>query len=98
MRRLERELRHPITGMVRSGKEVGLPEDTGEPDPPRASLWQPVTRDAVPVAVLAFYWRHAVGDEQTTLTLAGLLASEAVVTWSGWSCCHDSSRSRGRTT
>ena len=66
--------------MVRSANDVLLPEYTGELDAPRASLWQPVTRDAVPVAVLAFYWHETSGDEQTTLTLAGLLASEAAVT------------------
>jgi diguanylate cyclase (GGDEF)-like protein len=57
-----------------------LPEYTGEPEPPRATLWQPVLRDNVPVAVLAFYWRLPSGDPQTTATLAALLASEAAVT------------------
>jgi diguanylate cyclase (GGDEF)-like protein len=39
-----------------------------------------VTRDAVPVAVLAFYWRGRHTTDQTTLTLANLLATEAGVT------------------
>jgi diguanylate cyclase (GGDEF)-like protein len=65
---------------VRDADELGVPEYTGEPNPPQGTLWQPVMRDSVPVAVLAFYWRGAPGDEPTTLTLASLLASEAAVT------------------
>jgi diguanylate cyclase (GGDEF)-like protein len=65
---------------VRDADELGVPEYTGEPDPPRATLWQPVVRDTVPVAVLAFYWRRTSGDGQTTLTLASLLSTEAAVT------------------
>jgi diguanylate cyclase (GGDEF)-like protein len=65
---------------VRDAEVIGVPEYTGEPNPPRATLWQPVTRDATPIAVLAFYWRHSAGDPQTMLTLAGLLATEAAVT------------------
>jgi diguanylate cyclase (GGDEF)-like protein len=65
---------------VRDGAETGVPEYTGEPNPPRGTLWQPVMRDAVPVAVLAFYWRMPEGGDPTTLTLAGLLSSEAAVT------------------
>jgi diguanylate cyclase (GGDEF)-like protein len=65
---------------VRDADDVAVPEYTGEPKPPRATLWQPVTRDSVPVAVLAFYWRVGSADDQTTLTLASLLASEASVT------------------
>ena len=34
----------------------GSAEFTGDPRPPKAMLWQPVVRDNVPVAVLAFYW------------------------------------------
>ena len=58
----------------------GVPEFIGETELPKATLWQPVVRDAVPVAVLAFYWRVPRGDEHTTLTLAALLATEAAVT------------------
>jgi diguanylate cyclase (GGDEF)-like protein len=65
---------------VRDAPELGVPEFTGEREPPQATLWQPVVRDAVPVAVLAFYWRGRPADERTTLTLAGLLATEASVT------------------
>jgi diguanylate cyclase (GGDEF)-like protein len=65
-------------GQMVRGADV--PEYTGEPSPPRATLWQPVTRDAVPVAVLAFYWGIDAGDDPTTLTLAYLLATEAAVT------------------
>jgi diguanylate cyclase (GGDEF)-like protein len=64
---------------VRDAEELGVPEYTGELSPPRG-LWQPVTRDAVPVAVLAFYWRGVISNDQTALTLASLLASEAAVT------------------
>lgn len=66
--------------LVRESSDSGVPEYTGEPDPPRGMLWQPVMRDAVPVAVLAFYWRLPYDPDQTTLTLASLLASEAAVT------------------
>jgi diguanylate cyclase (GGDEF)-like protein len=65
---------------VRDAVELGVPEYTGEPEPPQATLWQPVTRDSVPIAVLAFYWRRPSGDPQTTQTLASLLATEAAVT------------------
>jgi diguanylate cyclase (GGDEF)-like protein len=65
---------------VQDADEVGVPEYTGEPIPPRTTLWQPVTRDGVPVAVLAFYWRSQVHADETTLTLASLLATEASVT------------------
>jgi diguanylate cyclase (GGDEF)-like protein len=69
-----------------SGERVVKPGDAGvreyacEPSPPRGTLWQPVLRDNVPVAVLAFYWRLPAAADDTTLTLAGLLASEAAVT------------------
>jgi diguanylate cyclase (GGDEF)-like protein len=66
--------------MVRDAEDVGVPEYTGEPNPPQGTLWQPVTRDAVPVAVIAFYWRGPADDDPTTLTLAQLLATEAAVT------------------
>src|SRR4051794_1262996 len=65
---------------VNDADEVGLPEYTGEANPPSTTLWHPVTRDSVPVGVLAFYWRGRSGDPQTTQTLAGLLATEAAVT------------------
>jgi diguanylate cyclase (GGDEF)-like protein len=65
---------------MHNAEDVGVPEYTGEPDPPQATLWQPVMRDAVPVGVLAFYWRLPSGDPQTTQTLASLLATEAAVT------------------
>jgi diguanylate cyclase (GGDEF)-like protein len=65
---------------MRDAADVGVPEYTGEVQPPHATLWQPVTRDAVPVAVLAFYWRGSAGEPQTTPTLASLLATEAAVT------------------
>jgi diguanylate cyclase (GGDEF)-like protein len=61
-------------------RALGVPEYTGDPRPPHGTLWQPVIRDAVPVAVLAFYWRTAARPERPTLTLAGLLATEAAVT------------------
>lgn len=57
-----------------------VPEFTGDPRPPRAMLWQPVLRDSVPVAVLAFYWHSPSGREAQTPTLAALLATEAAVT------------------
>jgi len=62
--------------------EAGIPEYTGANEPPRATLWQPVLRDSVPVAVLAFYWRRPASAHQapTTHSLAGLLATEAAVT------------------
>ena len=65
---------------VDNADDVAVPEYTGESNPPRTTLWHPVTRDSVPVAVLAFYWRGSAGDPQTTQTLAGLLATEAAVT------------------
>src|SRR4051794_40913568 len=46
---------------VRDAGELGVPEFTGEPQPPETTLWQPVIRDAVPVAVLAFYWHGLLG-------------------------------------
>jgi diguanylate cyclase (GGDEF)-like protein len=58
----------------------GVPEYTGEPRPPRASLWQPVIRDSIPVGVLAFYWQVAASPDAPIETLAGLLATEAAVT------------------
>jgi diguanylate cyclase (GGDEF)-like protein len=60
--------------------ELGVPEYTGDPRPPRASLWQPVVRDSVPVGVLAFYWQHTAVKGVPTGTLAALLATEAAVT------------------
>jgi diguanylate cyclase (GGDEF)-like protein len=65
---------------VHDSAEIGVPEFTGEPSQPRGTLWQPVIREGVPVAVLAFYWREAPTDPRTTATLAGLLATEAAVT------------------
>jgi diguanylate cyclase (GGDEF)-like protein len=66
--------------VVRDADRVGVPEYIGEPHPPHGTLWQPVTRDSVPAAVLAFYWRRPAGNDETTLTLASLLATEAGVT------------------
>jgi diguanylate cyclase (GGDEF)-like protein len=60
--------------------ELGVAEYTGDPRPPRASLWQPVVRDSVPVGVLAFYWQVAGSKDAPIATLAGLLATEAAVT------------------
>ena len=65
---------------LRESTELGIPEYTGEPRRPRATLWQPVTRDTVPIAVLAFYWHAAPADERTMVTLGGLLATETAVT------------------
>src|SRR4051812_36693146 len=65
---------------VHGAEDLGVPEYTGEPRPPQGTLWQPVTRDSVPVAVLAFYWPSPSADSATTLTLADLLATEAAVT------------------
>jgi diguanylate cyclase (GGDEF)-like protein len=65
---------------TQDAEDVGVPEYTGEPTPPATTLWQPVTRDAVPVAVLAFYWRGRAHTDETTLTLASLLSTEASVT------------------
>lgn len=73
---------HAFTGgeAVVTAPEFGVPEYTGDPRPPVTSLWQPVVRDTVPVAVLAFYWRTAVDPGTQTSTLAALLATEAAVT------------------
>jgi diguanylate cyclase (GGDEF)-like protein len=60
--------------------ETGLAEFTGDPRPPRAMLWQPVMRDSVPVAVLAFYWHATMGRDPQMPTLASLLSTEAAVT------------------
>ena len=65
---------------VHDAEDLGVPEYTGELNPPRSTLWQPVTRDAVPVAVLAFYWRGKAGRDPAKLPLAALLATEAGVT------------------
>ena len=58
----------------------GLPEYLGDPRPPRATLWQPVLRDGMPIAVLAFYWLAPAPADGTASTLASLLAAEAAVT------------------
>ena len=60
--------------------EHGAPEYLGDRDPPRAIHWQPVIRDGVPVAVLAFYWHSAARRGEQARTLASLLATEASVT------------------
>ena len=65
---------------VTDAAEVDVPEYTGDPDPPRSTLWQPVVRDSVPVAVLAFYWRRNIERRWSLLTTASLLATEAAVT------------------
>jgi diguanylate cyclase (GGDEF)-like protein len=62
------------------GAALGVLEYTGDPDPPCEMLWQPVMHDAVPAAVLAFYWRTPVAEDSTVTTLASLLAAEASVT------------------
>ncbi|HEX6715352.1 MAG TPA: GGDEF domain-containing protein [Thermoleophilaceae bacterium] len=69
-------LGEPVAG----SEDHGVPEYTGDPNPPGVTLWQPVLRDSVPVAVLAFYSRVPSGDDETTRTLAALLATEAGVT------------------
>jgi diguanylate cyclase (GGDEF)-like protein len=66
--------------VVVDSDELGVPEYTGDPRPPRASLWQPIVRDSVPVGVLAFYWQRAASKDAPIATLAGLLATEAAVT------------------
>ena len=58
----------------------GLPEHLGDPRPPRSTIWQPVVRDGMPIAVLAFYWLTPGARDGTTATLASLLAAEAAVT------------------
>lgn len=60
--------------------DLGVPEYTGEPRPPRACLWQPVIRDSMPVGVLGFYSQVAATEDAQVATLAGLLATEAAVT------------------
>jgi diguanylate cyclase (GGDEF)-like protein len=65
---------------VLDSPELGVPEYTGDPRPPRSSLWQPVVRDSVPVGVLAFYWQRPAGTAVPVETLASLLAAEAAVT------------------
>jgi diguanylate cyclase (GGDEF)-like protein len=65
---------------VRDGARAGVLEYTGDPSPPREMLWQPVMHDAVPAAVLAFYWQEPVARDPTVTTLASLLAAEAGVT------------------
>ena len=69
------------TGAVATeATQAGVPEYTGDPRPPLASRWQPVIRDGVPVAVLAFYWRRPTPTEGHLDALADLLATEARVT------------------
>jgi diguanylate cyclase (GGDEF)-like protein len=65
---------------VLEAPQQAIAEYFGDPSPPRGSLWQPVFRDGVPIAVLAFYWQAPLELGETTLTLAGLLATEAAVT------------------
>ena len=67
-------------GVASESTQAGVPEYTGDPRPPLASLWQPVIRDGVPVAVLAFYWRRARPALDSLDALANLLATEARVT------------------
>jgi diguanylate cyclase (GGDEF)-like protein len=64
-------------------QEVGqlAPEFTGENELPGTALWQPVLRDGVGVAVLAFYWATPrLAEEEGVVTLTNLLAAEASVT------------------
>jgi len=56
-----------------------VPEFHGAGHIPASCLWQPILRDDVPVAVLAFYWRDPLPDE-APLTLGSLLAAEVSVT------------------
>jgi diguanylate cyclase (GGDEF)-like protein len=65
---------------VKVAPDNGLPEFLGDPRPPRSTLWQPVMRDGMPIAVLAFYWLHPEPMDRTTTTVASLLAAEAAVT------------------
>jgi diguanylate cyclase (GGDEF)-like protein len=61
--------------------ESDVPEFTGDPRPPRACLWQPVSRDGVPIAVMALYWHNAAKVERPAIrTTADLLAAEVAVT------------------
>jgi diguanylate cyclase (GGDEF)-like protein len=66
---------------VVSGKREAVPEFLGAGHSPAACLWQPIMRDDVPVAVLAFYWRDPLASE-APLTLGSLLAAEVAVTLS----------------
>ncbi|HEX4718951.1 MAG TPA: GGDEF domain-containing protein [Thermoleophilaceae bacterium] len=65
---------------VREPDGVTVHEYTGDVMVPRDVLWQPVMRDSVPVAVLAFYWRTPAAPDLAVTTLASLLAAEAGVT------------------
>ncbi len=65
---------------VASEVEGAAQEYMGDPRPPCGCLWQPVMRDAMPVAVLAFYWRELATGASPTRALASLLATEAAVT------------------
>jgi diguanylate cyclase (GGDEF)-like protein len=65
---------------VRDRAAMRVHEYTGDPNAPVEMLWQPVVRDAVPVAVLAFYWRRSPEPDLSVSTLASLLAAEAGVT------------------
>jgi diguanylate cyclase (GGDEF)-like protein len=57
------------------------PEFLGATIAPAAGIWQPVVRDTVPVAVLAFYWRDAHATAQDApAALTSLLAGEAAAT------------------
>jgi K+-sensing histidine kinase KdpD len=69
----------PVIG--RGELATGSPEYAGDPRPPRACIWQPVLRDGVPVAVLAFYWQRAAEvDNEALRTISSLLAVEVGVT------------------
>ena len=57
------------------------PEFLGATIAPASGIWQPVERDNVPVAVLAFYWRDPGATAKDALvTLTSLLAGEAAAT------------------
>jgi diguanylate cyclase (GGDEF)-like protein len=59
----------------------GLPEFAGDPRPPRSCLWRPVSRDSVPIGVLALYWAQTdAADDPAVSTIAALLAVEVAVT------------------
>lgn len=64
---------------VLAEKHEPVPEFHGAGHTPAGCLWQPIMRDEVPVAVLAFYWRDPLPDE-SPLTLGSLLAAEVAVT------------------
>jgi diguanylate cyclase (GGDEF)-like protein len=58
--------------------ELGL--DQAHPRNVTCALWQPVLRDQITIAVLAFYWEaRAAPPEENVLTTIALLAAQAAV-------------------